>query len=85
MSGAASVGVGSGVGDEVSLALGDVLFDGEWVANGPRIVPTIMMNAMPHPMEVFFEATCSAYAVGVTLLDSVQDFLCAIESFGTSI
>jgi hypothetical protein len=36
--------------------------------NGPTIAPTITMNAMPpHPRVVFFEATCSAYALGVTL------------------
>ena len=68
MSGAASVGVGSGVGDEVSFVSVGELVDGESGMNGPTIAPTIMMNAMPpHPREVFFEATCSAYAVGVTL------------------
>jgi hypothetical protein len=61
MSGAASVGVGSGVGDEVSLVPGDVLLDGESGRNGPIIAPMITMNAMPpHPSEVFFETTCSA-------------------------
>ena len=68
MSGAASVAVGSGVGAEVSLVLGEVVVDGESGMNGPIIAPTITMNAMPpHPREVFFEATCSAYAVGVTI------------------
>ena len=70
MSGAASVGVGSGVGveavDPPPLPLGESV-DGESGRNGPTIAPMITMNAMPpHPSEVFFETTCSAYAVGVT-------------------
>ena len=66
MSGASSVAGGSGVGDEVSLVPGVVLLDGESGRNGPTIAPMITMNAMPpHPREVFFETTCSAYAVGV--------------------
>jgi hypothetical protein len=41
---------------------------GESGTNGPTIAPTTNRNAMPpHPREVFFETTSSAYAVGVTL------------------
>ncbi len=64
------MGVGSGVGDEASLVPVGEFVDGESGMNGPIIAPTITMNAMPpHTREVFFEATCSAYALGVALLE----------------
>ena len=61
--------MGVDVVDPPPLPLGE-LVEGESGMNGPTIAPMIKMNAMPpHPREVFFEATCSAYAVGVTLLE----------------
>jgi hypothetical protein len=64
MSGAGSVSVGSGVGLEIvdPAPSVDQSIGPESGTNGPTIAPTIKRNAMPpHPSEVFFEATYSAY------------------------